>query len=233
MACNFLDNLSLASLVAPVPEEDFRARYWEQQPLVIHRQDSNYYDNLFTLRDFDEAITRCPDYVKVANASTNKSASYKSVPTEGLEAVLKEMRDGGTMVLDQLHHREPKLGRLCRVLAAQLCHRFQTNLYLTPPNGKGFSPHWDNHDVFILQVIGSKSWKIEKLRRVFPARDDSMGEGGRELNGDLDSFVLEQGDLIYIPRGFVHAAECGADPSMHITLGRPAGRRREGGDPAR
>ena len=42
---------------------------------------------------------------------------------------------------------------------------------------------------------------------------------GRELRGDLYSFTLNQGDLIYIPRGFVHAAECGAEPSLHITLG--------------
>jgi hypothetical protein len=46
-----------------------------------------------------------------------------------------------------------------------------------------------------------------------------MGDEGRELGGDLHSFVLEQGDLIYIPRGFVHAAECGSEPSLHITLG--------------
>ena len=32
-------------------------------------------------------------------------------------------------------------------------------------------------------------------------------------------FTLAQGDLIYIPRGFVHAAECGAEASLHITLG--------------
>jgi ribosomal protein L16 Arg81 hydroxylase len=129
------------------------------------------------------------------------------------------MRDGGTLVLDQMHRREPTLTALCRVLASQLGHRFQTNLYLTPPHGQGFAPHWDNHDVFILQVVGSKDWKIEKQRRIFPAKEDSMGDEGRELYGELDSFVLEQGDLIYIPRGFVHAAECGSQPSLHITLG--------------
>jgi hypothetical protein len=30
---------------------------------------------------------------------------------------------------------------------------------------------------------------------------------------------LRQGDVVYIPRGFVHAAECGSESSMHITLG--------------
>jgi len=219
MACGFLQKLSLSSLVAPVADEEFRSRYWERQPLIVHRKDPEYYGDLFTLRDFDEAIIRSSDYVKLANAATKKNVSYKNQATEGLEGVLSDMRAGGTLVLDQLHHREPKLSLLCRVLAAELGHRFQVNLYLTPSRGKGFTPHWDNHDVFILQTVGSKSWNIEKQRRVFPGKTDSMGDDGRELRGDLHSFVLEQGDLIYIPRGFVHAAECESEPSLHITLG--------------
>ncbi|MEO9189163.1 MAG: cupin domain-containing protein [Acetobacteraceae bacterium] len=219
MTCRFLENLTLRSLVAPIAEEEFRSRYWEQQPLIIHRKDKDYYDNLFTLQDFDETTLRSADYVKLANATTKKNVSYKGATTRGLEAVLGDMRDGGTLILDQMHHRDPKLGLLCRVLASELGHRFQTNLYLTPPQGRGFSPHWDNHDVFILQVVGSKDWKVEKQRRTFPGKDQSMDDEGRELRGDLYSFILEQGDIIYIPRGFVHAAECGSEPSLHITLG--------------
>jgi bifunctional lysine-specific demethylase and histidyl-hydroxylase MINA len=219
MTCRFLENLTLRSLVAPVAEEEFRARYWEQRPLIVHREDPDYYGDLFTLRDFDEAITRSPSYVKMANAATKKNASYKGAMVQGLESVLADMRDGGTLVLDQLHHQEPKLGLLCRALGPELGHKFQTNLYLTPPHGKGFSPHWDNHDVFILQVLGSKHWQIEKERRTFPAKGDQMGDDERVLRGDLNSFTLEQGDLIYIPRGFVHAAECGSKPSLHITFG--------------
>lgn len=220
MTCCFLDNLSLATLVAPTSVEEFRSQYWERKPLIIHRSNPDYYADLFTLEDFDQAIIRSPDYVKLANAETKKNASYKAARTEGLEAVLADMRAGGTLVLDQLHHREPKLNVLCRVLAAEVGHRFQTNLYLTPANGRGFSPHWDNHDVFILQVVGSKHWNIEKQIRKLPSPSEKMeNDGERELRGEVDSFVLEQGDLIYIPRGFVHAAECGAEPSLHITLG--------------
>src|SRR3974377_59499 len=118
MVCGFLQKLSLSSLVAPVGVEEFRSRYWERQPLVVHRKDPDYYHGLFSLEDFEEAITRSPDYVKIANAATNKGVSYKGVVTEGLEAVLHDMRAGDSLVLDQLHNREPKLGRLCRVLAA-------------------------------------------------------------------------------------------------------------------
>lgn len=219
MKCRFLENLTLASLIAPISESEFRERYWELEPVVVHRRDPDYYDDLFTLADFDEAITRSPDYIKLANAETKKNTSYRPSSALGLEAVLNDMRSGGTLVLDQLHNREPKLNLLCRALAPEFGHRFQTNLYLTPPNGKGFTPHWDNHDVFILQVVGSKHWKIEKERRIFPKKGDGMEDEGRELRGPLLEFTLNQGDLIYIPRGFVHAAECGSEPSLHITLG--------------
>ena len=52
MVCAFLRNLSLASLVAPVAEEDFRSQYWERQPLIVHRKQPGYYDGLFNIRGF-------------------------------------------------------------------------------------------------------------------------------------------------------------------------------------
>ena len=217
--CEFLDKLSFSSLIDPIGNERFRRAYLEKKPLVIHRGNPAYYKGLFTLDDIDDTIARNPEYVKLANAKTKKNASYRSEMTPGIEAVLSDMRDGGTLVLDQLQRHDPKLGLLCRVLAAEVGHRFHANLYLTPPNGRGFTPHWDNHDVFVLQLVGSKHWKVETQRRKIPARGEQMGEEGRELVGELLSFRLDQGDAIYIPRGFVHAAECASEPSLHTTLG--------------
>jgi ribosomal protein L16 Arg81 hydroxylase len=216
--CQFLEDLTLGSLVAPFTKAEFFSRYWEKQPLVVHRGNANYYDGLFSLDDFDDAIARDPSYVKLANAETKKNVSYMPV-APGLEAVLADLRDGGTLVLDQLHNKDPNLGLLCSALAPEFSHRFQTNLYLTPPKGKGFAPHWDNHDVFILQVEGSKLWHVEKERRVVPKKQQVPSDEDRELTGDVHTFTLNKGDLIYIPRGFVHAAECGSEFSLHITLG--------------
>jgi ribosomal protein L16 Arg81 hydroxylase len=218
MTSSFLDNLSLETLIAPVSTAEFRTHYWEQKPLIVQRGNPDYYGDLFTLDDFDAAIARAPEYVKLANAETKKNASYKPV-VQGLEAVLADMRAGGTLVLDQLHKTDPKLSLLCRGLAPELGHRFQTNLYLTPPHGRGFTPHWDNHDVFILQVLGSKHWKIEQTRRELPEPGKYMGDEGRELRGEVTTCTLRQGDLIYIPRGWVHAAECGEEASLHVTYG--------------
>ncbi len=213
MECPFLDHLTLSSLLAPVSEEDFRAHYWENRPLIVQRQDPDFYANLFTLQDFEDAIMRSPKYLMTANEAKHKS----SKPVAGLERLLQDMRDGDTVVLPQLNRHELKLGRLCRQLSSELGHPSHTNLYLTPPHAKGFTPHWDHQEAFILQLWGSKHWKIERERRSFwtgnDERDDDL-----ELRGDPLSVTLKQGDLIYIPRGFVHMVEAGSEPSLHITL---------------
>ena len=36
----------------------------------------------------------------------------------------------------------------------------QINAYITPPENQGFAAHYDTHDVFVLQVAGSKRWTI-------------------------------------------------------------------------
>jgi ribosomal protein L16 Arg81 hydroxylase len=217
----FLDNFTLGKLIAPVTEEAFRARHFERAPMLVQRRDPDFYDNLLTLQDFDDAIARAPAYVKTAEAKSKKANRYEGGGSSSLplERILAEMREGSTLVLDNLNQREPKLGLLCRLLEQQTGYRYQTNLYLTPPNGAGFTPHWDNHDVFVLQVVGSKHWKVEKQRREFPDRYASIKEEDREMAPDADAFTLRQGDVIYIPRGFVHAAECGSESSLHITLG--------------
>ncbi len=214
----FLENLTLASLVAPVTEEDFQTQYWEQKPLVVHRSDPDYYGDLFTVDDFDKAITSSPEYIKM-NDATKAGTSIKHSTVQGLEAVLAGMRDGGTLILEQLQRYEPKLGLLCRLLGQEVGHSFETNLYLTPARGKSSVPHWDNVDVFTLQVWGSKRWQIENERRIFPVRPDRMGDRGHAFDGETSSFTVHQGDLIYIPRGFMHVAECGPEASLHISLG--------------
>lgn len=37
-----------------------------------------------------------------------------------------------------------------------------TNVYLTPPNSQGFAPHYDDIEAFIIQLEGSKYWKLYK-----------------------------------------------------------------------
>jgi ribosomal protein L16 Arg81 hydroxylase len=214
----FHESVTLQRLVAPISEEEFLARYWEKKPLIIHRENPGYYGDMFTLRDFDEWTVGGRGYVKTAEATAKVQAKHQGAAASALERVLADMRDGHTLILDGVQDFERKLGQVCRRLSVETGARFQTNIYLTPPGGKGFTAHWDNHDVFVMQVMGSKHWKVEKNRRALPGREASM-ESDREIQGEFYSFTLKEGDVLYMPRGYVHAAECGSEASMHVTMG--------------
>src|SRR5664279_4599414 len=82
---HFRETVAIQSLVSPVSEEEFRARYWEKKPLIVHRGDPSYYGDMFTLQDFDESITRGPSYVKTAEATAKVQAKHRGATAMVLE----------------------------------------------------------------------------------------------------------------------------------------------------
>lgn len=133
--------------------------------------------------------------------------------------VARLFAEGTTVVFGALHDRHEGMRRLCSALTRQATARTQTNIYLTPPNSQGFKPHWDTHDVFVLQVEGSKLWRIYGGGPETPLKDQKFNPEDHEP-GDIEAeFTLEAGEALYIPRGIMHAAVTTDTLSLHITLG--------------
>jgi bifunctional lysine-specific demethylase and histidyl-hydroxylase NO66 len=73
--------------------------------------------------------------------------------------------------------------------------------------------------VLILQIQGSKLWHLYNGVDVAPhkmSRREPVDQAGLPSPADLR---LEAGDVLYLPRGRVHAAEATAEPSVHLTVG--------------
>ena len=77
---------------------------------------------------------------------------------------------------------------------------------------------------FILQLEGRKRWRVGacaddvyRLPRV--SSEDFDEEALRRLCPTLTEIVLEPGDVLYLPRGFIHSAVTeGSENSLHLTL---------------
>ncbi len=76
--------------------------------------------------------------------------------------MLALLADGATLVLQGLHRTWPPLVGFGSQLADELGHPVQINAYITPPQNRGFAPHYDVHDVFVLQVSGRKRWRLHE-----------------------------------------------------------------------
>jgi len=133
--------------------------------------------------------------------------------------VARLFAEGGTVIFDALHDRHEPLRRLCAAFSRQTGARTQANIYLTPPHAQGFRHHWDTHDVFVLQIEGSKRWRLYEGGEDLPVIGQQFDPETHEAGPVVAEFMLTAGDVLYLPRGVMHAAESGEETSLHITLG--------------
>jgi Cupin superfamily protein len=111
------------------------------------------------------------------------------------------------------------LAVFCRQLDAVLCHPTQANAYLTPPSAQGLPLHHDTHDVFVLQLSGSKQWQIYQPAVELPLRHQWSSSQDRPAEEPSLSLTMRKGDALYLPRGWLHEAITTSDESLHLTIG--------------
>lgn len=140
------------------------------------------------------------------------------------DRVLRQLDDGATLVLQALHRTWPPLIDFGSQLADEVGHPVQINAYVTPAANRGFAPHYDVHDVFVLQVAGRKRWRIHAPVVIDPLDNQPWEQvrdavAARAEEEPLNDCVLAPGDALYLPRGTIHAAEALGETSIHLTVG--------------
>jgi len=85
---------------------------------------------------------------------------------------------------------------------------------------QGFAPHYDDVDVFILQLEGRKHWELFAPTPEQSLPRYSSGNLERDEIGEpFKKIALEQGDFLYFPRGIIHQAFTDQNlHSMHATI---------------
>jgi len=86
-------------------------------------------------------------------------------------------------------------------------------LFLGPPGG-GLAPHRDQNDSFVIQIVGSKRWRVADIT---DERPTVSGIAGGELPADPLVFELEPGDVLYKPSHSVHATESSDTTTLSLT----------------
>ena len=158
----------------------------------------------------------------IAPSSYTKSARIQSKSLDDLidaGRVYELFGDGATIVLQALHRYWTPLSHFCRDLESELTHPVQVNLYLTPPVSQGLDIHYDTHDVFVLQVAGVKHWRVWHSAFDSPLAHQKRTGKFQDPGDAAIDVELKPGDALYIPRGFLHAAQTLDRESAHMTIG--------------
>ncbi len=216
--------VGLAQLIAPLSPEEFFDQYYEQK---FYRSPvrNPHVAELLSLDRIDEIIadSELPSSaIALAQSGEGIPAGEYTFANGAVDrgAVLDNFRNGATIILPQLHYADGKLFSFCLAMEREFGARVQTNVYLTPPSAHGFGIHYDNHDVFVIQIAGAKEWEIYGDRDGLPFRGEGFRKGVDETGELKETFVLNAGECLYVPRGTAHRApNHGDEPSLHITVG--------------
>jgi hypothetical protein len=141
-----------------------------------------------------------------------------ALPSLKQSALYEGLSLGATLVLNNVHEVSENLRNLALAISAVLHEVVSVNCYASFRTDENFGPHRDPHDVFAYQVAGSKRWLLFSstdpgaIHEIRPIEDTCP----QQVVADI---TLEEGDVLYVPRGYWHKVNGLNQPSLHLTIG--------------
>lgn len=240
-----MKNIGLADLISPLTTNEFFSSYWPNEPIFIPSV-KNKLAPLFAIPQLQslEALVAART-LKVRACLPDHDDEYSSIHVDPQDA-LKVYKNRMTLVFDQMHFQDPFISRSLEQIRLDLglvngggendlC-RARSIVYATP-EGCGTHLHFDANANFIIQIKGSKRWRLAPNESVdcpterFTAGSEEMPAALEkqchaplidELPEDCLEFLLEPGGVLFVPRGYWHETTTDEDSmSLNFTFSQP------------
>ncbi|GAA2797984.1 cupin domain-containing protein [Saccharopolyspora taberi] len=226
-----VDDPGLAWLVAPKTTEEFFANVYGRDFQVFGEHSASRFTDLFDWDALNRLLTEhrldgtqlrllnrgrlVPEYAYTAPEITRFRQTWQRLRPGALTT---QLRAGATLRLRDVDQLSAPVRDLAAALERDLRESVGVNLYASCTDIPGSNTHYDPHDVLVVQLAGRKSWKIFGPRHPLPLQDD-MEMSVRAPEEPITEFVLEPGQVLYLPRGWWHAVNATSGPSLHLTFG--------------
>eukprot|EP00163_Fabomonas_tropica_P001746 TRINITY_DN11295_c0_g1_i1.p1 TRINITY_DN11295_c0_g1~~TRINITY_DN11295_c0_g1_i1.p1 ORF type:complete len:591 (-),score=60.07 TRINITY_DN11295_c0_g1_i1:622-2394(-) len=213
--------------IEPLAPVDFFTRYWEKLPGRVEKDGPTKFSNLLQVSTLHNALRKGLKYEKdVLVVKEGKFLGFKAGDDYPFAAYKHNAGRGATTIFKQVQELVPAVKRFCRLLEHFFLVIASASAVITPAGG-AVDPLWDVHDSFVLQSVGSISYTIYKPppSLVLP-RDHNMWKGRlpkpiKQLEKVLE-VELEEGDMLYIPRGYIYAKNAPSEESVSLIIGLEA-----------
>ncbi|MGY4923062.1 JmjC domain-containing protein [Streptomyces sp. 900105755] len=204
----------------------FAADHWRRRPGVF--TPDGPLASPFTLTDVDAALATGflhEPYMEMTGADgplpadayfsarSVKNTSYAGFADQKKIRALIEQ--GSTLLMRRVDQWHGPTRDLLARLSAELGRPVEAFCFVTPAGSQGAPLHRDDADVLVLQLGGSKDW------RVYEGPADGDWQEGRVEGEPLREALcatVHAGEVLYIPRGFPHKAVGSGGLSAHLSL---------------
>lgn len=218
---------TLAELVAPLSAAEFLSLLRERKLTLLRGSHADRYRNLLNwdllagmlergehprnLIDLSlsrESVVVPPDRW----LTKNNTVSGNKVDLAKMEAYLAQ---GFSLCVTRIDEHAPHLAALCDDIRACSFEQIKVGVIVTTGKEGAFKLHYDPEDLIILQVEGSKRWKIYGPAVSHPVIGMPPPALPAEEAPILDE-VLHPGDFLFVPGGNWHHCENGPGRSVHL-----------------
>lgn len=192
----------------------FLAEYWQKKPLLIRQAIPNF-TGLLTPNDL--AGLACEDDVQARIIKNNKDKwRVQNSPFDETDFAKLPKRDW-TLLVQRVNHYLPEAADLLAQFNFIPHARLDDLMVSYAPAGGCVGAHVDSYDVFLLQGSGKRNWKISTQT------DLSLVEGAplkilQNFKAEQE-WVLEAGDMLYLPPQIAHWGVAETDDCMTYSIG--------------
>ncbi|MFM7022563.1 MAG: cupin domain-containing protein [Flavobacteriales bacterium] len=226
-----METFSFADIIAPFPVKDFFALHWEKKHLHISRNKDYYLQSVLNVQDIDAFFSQeniGPERINLVKkgvivppeewTNTLRLIDGRVVAFVNPTKVFSLYASGATIIVNAAQKSIPRLAQACASIERELKIELQANIYITPPHSQGFAKHYDIHDIFSMQIKGTKAWQFYDSGEDLPI---SLAPFSREPQL-ITKFEMNPGDFLYMPRGLVHEASASGESTIHVNFSHKA-----------
>ena len=217
--------LEFDDVIAPLTRARFLSEYWNKSFLAAKGTPGRF-GNLLGWGDLNAILEqhrlapprfRLTHEGRVLEPLLYLSPGVDGQPQLNAGKLAACLSGGATLVLDCVEELAPRVRQLASSFRDTLHAGNYVNLYAGWHSQNGLDLHWDSQEIMVLQVSGRKRWQVFAPTRPNPLPDD-MEAPSRPMDPPVWDGMLEDGDMLYIPRGWWHVAFPVGEPSLHLTV---------------
>ena len=187
------------ALLGGLSAADFMRRHWQKKPLLVRAACPDALpevdrSRLFALAARDDVESRLVVRRGARWSVRPGPIARRALPTLATPAWTLLVQ--GVDLHDEAAHR---LLRRFRFIADA---RLDDVMCSYASDGGGVGPHVDSYDVFLLQTLGRRRWRIGRVAKA-RLRDDVPLKMLADF-APSEEWLLEPGDMLYLPPGWAH-----------------------------
>ena len=185
------------AMLGGLSAEQFLAEYWQKKPLLVRQALPGFQgllsrDDMLALSGRDDVESR---FVSQAGGWTIEHGPFAT-------RALKRRQKPWTVLVQGLNLVLPAADEMMRRFSFIPYARLDDLMVSYATDGGGVGPHFDSYDVFLLQGMGRRRWRIGNQK------DQTLIDGLpirilKDFRPVYD-WIVEPGDLLYLPPEWAH-----------------------------